>query len=428
MNLRSAISVLGAILMIVLAGCGSSSGTTKRDNLAYLYGRGSATMQLQTRVYHASKETSTLYFKLNTRDLLYKSDGSGGPYMAVVQLRYEAFAEWNMRSLLDSASILVQDQTTNTSEDKELIGSMPLRAVDRDSYVLRISAVDLNRDNKTTAMLRVERDEKGTRQYFLPVDPRNGLPFFTDNLQPGQRVKVLCEAFAGRTLHGTHHANDPALPAPVFTTSGSGRPLPATDSSFTVVVDGTEGSFELTMESPGIHFLRPDTSHPNGIAFFVLKDSHPYVGTGADMLKPLRYITSLQEYDRITRSANVRQAIERFWLDAAGDRERARDAIRIYYNRVENANRHFTSHVEGWRTDRGLVHIIFGTPNTIYKSDMGETWVFGEENNLMSLTFNFVKRMGPFTDNDLVLERDPLLKGAWYRNVESWRNGRVQQN
>src|SRR5690606_4540256 len=31
-------------------------------------------------------------------------------------------------------------------------------------------------------------------------------------------------------------------------------------------------------------------------------------------------------------------------------------------------------------------------------------------------------------DNDLVLERDPMLKGAWYRNVESWRNGRVYQN
>ena len=46
----------------------------------------------------------------------------------------------------------------------------------------------------------------------------------------------------------------------------------------------------------------------------------------------------------------------------------------------------------------------------------------------MSLTFNFTKRKGPFSDNDLVLERDPMLKGAWYRNVESWRNGRVYQN
>ena len=32
--------------------------------------------------------------------------------------------------------------------------------------------------------------------------------------------------------------------------------------------------------------------------------------------------------------------------------------------------------VEGWRTDRGLVHIIFGTPNSIYKNDDTETWIY----------------------------------------------------
>jgi hypothetical protein len=46
----------------------------------------------------------------------------------------------------------------------------------------------------------------------------------------------------------------------------------------------------------------------------------------------------------------------------------------------------------------------------------------------MSSSFTFVKRADPYSDNDLVLERDPMLKGAWYRNVESWRNGRVYQN
>ena len=46
----------------------------------------------------------------------------------------------------------------------------------------------------------------------------------------------------------------------------------------------------------------------------------------------------------------------------------------------------------------------------------------------MSLVFNFKRRDQSTDMNDLVIERDPLLKGAWYRNVESWRNGRVYQN
>ncbi len=146
------------------------------------------------------------------------------------------------------------------------------------------------------------------------------------------------------------------------------------------------------------------------------------------MLPPLRYITSMQEWERICSATNKRTAVEKFWLDAAGDRERARDAIRAYYGRVESANRNFTSHVEGWRTDRGLVHIIFGPPSTVRRTEKGEVWTYGEENNLMSLSFNFHKRNGDFTDNDYVLDRDPMFKGAWYRNVESWRNGRFYQN
>ena len=67
-------------------------------------------------------------------------------------------------------------------------------------------------------------------------------------------------------------------------------------------------------------------------------------------------------------------------------------------------------------------------PTSIYKNDLGETWIYGEENNLMSLNFNFKHPKGALNDNELVLERDPMLKGAWYRNVESWRNGRVYQN
>jgi hypothetical protein len=46
----------------------------------------------------------------------------------------------------------------------------------------------------------------------------------------------------------------------------------------------------------------------------------------------------------------------------------------------------------------------------------------------MSLVFRFIRRNDPYSDNDLVLQRDPQLKSAWYRNVESWRNGRIMQN
>lgn len=420
-------AVRSMILALVLAACSSTAGTTKRDNLAYLYGKGGQ-VRLSTRVYHTAPDRSTLYYKVPTKDLLYKSDGSGGAFAANLRLRCELFAEWNSRSPFDSISVSVQDLTEDPGEDKELIGSVDLRRTDRSSFVMRVTVIDMHRDNRSTDVLRVERGEGSVRQWFLPTDPRNGLPLFDDHLLAGTTVKVRCEALKGRTLHGAHHGVEARLPAPVFTTTATAASVLEADSGFVVQVDPEDGSFLLSPRVPGVYHLRPDPEGKRGFTLFVMDQTYPYVANGADMLRPLRYITSMQEYERISASNNVRQAVERFWLDAAGDRERAREAIRIFYTRVENANRWFTGHVEGWRTDRGLVHIIFGTPSHIYRSDNSETWIYGEENNLMSLTFNFTRRSGPYTDNDFALQRDPALKGAWYRNVESWRNGRVYQN
>lgn len=424
--------VLGCALVIgLLAGCGSSSPTLRRDNLVNMYGKGSTQLRLEARVHHADASNSTIYFKLHTRDLLYKSDGGGGPYKANVRVSYGTFADWDAKQLLDSASTLVHDVSNDTDEDRELIGRIDLRRTPQRFFLIRVVARDLNRDNESTVVLRVDPDEVSMAKYFMPTDPRNGLPYFDDHLMPGQEVRVRCDLFTGRTLFGSHHPNDESLPTPVFASGPGNHPDPPSDSTFTVQV-GDDGRFDLRLDKPGVYYFRLDTSISgttgSGLSLFVLADSYPIVGTATDMLKPLRYITSMQEFDRIQKAPDTRKAIERFWLDAAGERERAREAIRIYYSRVENANRHFSALVEGWRTDRGLVHIIFGVPTTIYKNDRSETWIYGEENNLMSLTFNFVKRTSTFSDNDLVLDRDPMLKGAWYRNVESWRNARVYQN
>ena len=416
------------IAAALLVACSSSAPMSRRDNLAYIYGKGSAQMPLQARVHHIGDERSRIYFKLNTADLLYKSDGTGGLFHAKVRIRYEAYDSFGAKAPLDSASTLIDDSSPEPTEEKDLIGSMDLRRTHQHPFVLKVVAHDLNRDLESAVFLRVERDGELTSQSFMPVDTSHGLPYFTDHFKGGT-VRVRCEVCTGKELTVRHHPARTTLPAPVFTSTPPVDPAinaPA-DSTFRVRVDA-DGHFKLDLRRPGAYRILTDTSAAPSYSLHSITEAYPIVTTTDDLLKPLRYITSNQEYDRIVRSDDVRKAIERFWVDAAGDRERGREAIRIYYGRVENANRHFTAEAEGWRTDRGLVHIIFGVPTSIYKTDLGETWIYGEENNLMSLVFNFKRRDQSTDMNDLVLERDPLLKGAWYRNVESWRNGRVYQN
>ncbi len=415
-----------AILLFGTVGCSSYVPVAAGDNFAYLYGKGAAAIRLQARVYQPDDGHAMIYFKLRTTDLLYKGTGGGGPYHARVVMSYESYPAPGSRELLDSASTFVKDQSMEPNEDKELIGSMALKTTGNTPFILRITARDLNRDAQSTVMLRVERAVPGDAQDFLPLGA-NQLPIFDDHVQPGTTLKIEAESLAGAILHVGYFPPVEKLPAPVFANVQPPSLDSPPDSTFTVPVQ-PNGTFNFTAGERGFYHFRLDTASAVGYTLFVPTESYPTVTTAEDMVSPLRYITSLKEWDGISTSPDPRKAVELFWTDAAGSRDRAREAIAGYYGRVESANRHFTSYTEGWKTDRGLVHIIFGTPTTIRKDARNETWVYGDETNLMSLVFNFVRRDEPYSDNDLVLQRDPGLKSAWYRNVESWRNGRILQN
>lgn len=424
------ISRLTVLVALAMTACRGSAPIMQRDNLVHVYGKGPASIRLDARVQHIDEERSVIYFKLNTADLLYKGDGVGGSFKARARITYGSFPNWESRQLLDSASTMVTDVSTTANEERELIGSIALSRNSGRNFVLKVVARDLHRDNESAVMLRVEGADEMAQQHFLPIDPNNGLPLFSDHQPAYRAIAVRNEALPGATLRITRHTMPQHMPSPVFSTDARDRSDPPVDSSFTVTMDST-GRCDLPPLGPGIYHFAKDSLAAGlspGYTLVLLDKAFPWVDHADDLLKPLRYITSLQEFERISKEADTRKAVERFWIDASGDRERAREALRIYYGRAENANRHFSALTEGWRTDRGLVHIIFGTPTTIYRSDRGETWTYGEENNIMSLSFNFVRRKSALTDNDLWLERDATLKGAWYRNVESWRNGRVYQN
>lgn len=83
-----------------------------------------------------------------------------------------------------------------------------------------------------------------------------------------------------------------------------------------------------------------------------------------------------------------------------------------YYRRVEYTNKNFSHYIEGWRTDRGMVFIILGSPNNVdrhpfdYDSKPYEVWEYYELNKY----FVFVDETG-FGDYRL----STPLYGDFYR-------------
>ena len=117
--------------------------------------------------------------------------------------------------------------------------------------------------------------------------------------------------------------------------------------------------------------------------------------------------------------------MDNYWLKKCGTAIRGKEVIKMYYNRVQDANMLFTSYLQGWATDRGMIYIIFGKPGVVNKTSTAESWIYGAESNMMALRFDFEKIDNPFTDNDYKLERNISYRSNWYRAVDSWRSGRT---
>jgi len=144
-----------------------------------------------------------------------------------------------------------------------------------------------------------------------------------------------------------------------------------------------------------------------------------------DLALPLRYITTNEEFERLSQGDHIKRNVDQHWLNLGGSPERARELIGSFYGRVQYANRYFTSYLEGWKSDRGMCYIIYGPPDIVYRSTASETWLYGEEGRYNALSLTFTKVVNPFTSNDYRLNRSSSLKTSWYRAVEFWRQGRV---
>jgi GWxTD domain-containing protein len=132
-----------------------------------------------------------------------------------------------------------------------------------------------------------------------------------------------------------------------------------------------------------------------------------------------------EEFEVMLQAPDRKVAIDKFWLDIAGNTERARALISAYYTRVADANRFFTSYLEGWKSDRGMIFIVYGPPRNTYRTSLTETWVYGDERSPKAMTYVFNKLSNPFSENDFALERSINYKNTWYMAVDMWRQGRV---
>lgn len=173
-------------------------------------------------------------------------------------------------------------------------------------------------------------------------------------------------------------------------------------------------------EKQGLYLIQKDTLATMGVAFRVHSD-YPRYNRIENLADPLIYVCTKQEFDRVKAAKGDKKAFDKVMLSITQDTDRARQFVRSYFRRVELANTFFSSYKEGWKTDRGMIYIIFGLPDEVYRFSEREVWSYKAYGKV---TFNFVKSPSLFDPDNYVLVRERKYQDKWYEVIDMWRNAR----
>jgi len=152
---------------------------------------------------------------------------------------------------------------------------------------------------------------------------------------------------------------------------------------------------------------------------------YPEIKTLYEMLEPLKLITGNKEFRELEECSDLKTAIDQFWLSKSNNVKFAKEQIRVFYNRVNLANKYFTEDKAGWKTDRGNIYILFGPPSFVNISESGEEWFYGENPELAGVLFVFDKTSNIYCGSSVVLRRDSDYQSVWSQAVSTWRDGRI---
>jgi GWxTD domain-containing protein len=402
-------------LIAILISC--HTGKIATQNLSYLYDKDMQPYIPEYLIFHKIDTVSTIYFKINSKNLLYVKEQNDEVFTSKFSLKAELYESYSMKQLLDSSVVSMSD--IDNLHKRDIVGTLDIKTKPSGIYLLKLIFADLNKHTTVESYVNIYRTNPYNAQNFIMHNADSSLAF-NSWVSSNDKFRIETNNTNLEKLFVRYYDRIFPIASPPFSASNEKSFNYTADSLFTVpVVNGSTAL--LNFPKKGIYHFQSDTTTKDGYTVFCLADYFPKVTTVDQMLKPLRYLTSKYEYDDLIIQKNKKEAIDKFWIETAGNADRAKELIRMYYNRVQEANTYFTSYLEGWKSDRGIIYIIYGPPNVVYKGKDIENWTYGEDKNLLSITFSFYKVENPFTDNDYSLARSPVYKDGWYIAVDNWR-------
>ncbi len=368
--------------------------------------------------YNINDTAVRLFLKVLPSEFLFvrQEDES---FRASISVYAEIIGSYEMTKIIDSITAGFSFDLTEKEETRVISMDVPLKTTG--TFLVHCTIRDRNKGFEEDYFTPLDRISKPSRQDFLVTD-NHGVPLFRNYVYPADTIEITYRDSSVSEFWCKFFTRDFPLAPPPYNFDIRYEFDYKADSLAKINVSALSG---LTLERNGFYHFQTDTSLKSGLTLFNFYSGFPDITSPKMMIEAVRYLTNKKEFEEMKSSLSPKTAIDNFWLSKGGNEEKTRALIKKYYGRVRDANKYFTSYTEGWRTDRGMIFTIFGSPGTIYKGAESESWIYGSPNSSLALNFFFVKVNNPFTENDYSLTRSPTYESNWYRAVEVWRQGRA---
>ena len=419
--------------MVVVLSCKTTQPVIDTKDLSHIYNPTRAFFTPSYAINTMSEESATLSVRFFVGNLFFSEANPTGVPTAVISINTKLY------KVIQGARILTDTTTYDISivrdpQRIEYLYNIPFKTESNSQYLVEIKILDRLRSTMTQSFLPFNTLSPFNRYNFLIRD------YFTDNqlfsraLKYDEYISLRYTRGHFDSLYVSFFRPFERIPDP------PSMMLPQRQVDYepdTTIAIAYSDTLPIMLPRKGIYLSSVDRKVRDGLALFNFGDSYPSMTTPEDMIEPLIYIANRDEVDQMKSSENTKIALDNFWLRCGGGNiERARTLIRIYYNRVTYANIYFTSFTEGWRTERGMIYIMYGPPDKVYKSLEGEEWGYRRQavksswGGRYSVTedyifFTFRHRDNIFSDNDYFLSRSETLITQWAQAVSSWRRGVV---
>ena len=405
-----------ACLTILWAGCWSLK--KNEQNLVYQYLNKSVIPNIKAKVYHVAEDKSNIYLGIPADVLQFDSLGNGE--VSVITYLYESLEG---KKVMDTIYKRFSIQHTEEAGGLQTIKT-GVPAINGKDYFVQFVILDENSKKQFKKELYLFRQHSPNGQDFL----------FTSSPDEDEQQTVLFENYIKADnklfLHHRNYANaspryfikhyPPAkklAPPPFINKSNKLTTEMEWDTTFVIE------EHQLTFTERGLYLIKTTEDEKGGVGVLCVDQSFPKLTTSEDLVETLRYITQKHEYRQLVNSKDKKAAVDSFWLKRSGSFDRGRVLIREFYGRVQKANELFSTYKEGWKTDRGLLFIIYGQPEAVYRNAWSEQWMYKPQRNSTPLYFNFRRKQLPFTTQSYQLERSRNYEESWHDSVYEWRRG-----